>query len=88
MIDYQRLLSDAEERSTELLATNQQLTTTLADVQETMAELASGNEHLYKNEQLLCQLTAYSELLTQNQQLTAILAEVKEGMEKLGAIET
>ena len=77
-MDYQQLLSDAEERAAELLATNQQLTATLANVQERMAKLASENEHLYsKNEQLLCQLTAHSELLTTNQQLTATLAEVK-----------
>ena len=85
-MDYQQLLSDAEEgHAAELLAMNQQLTATLADVQERMAKLASENEHLYsKNEQLLCQLTAHSELLTTNQQLTATLAKVKERMEGLG----
>ena len=84
-MDYQQLLSDAEERAAELLAMNQQLAATLADVQERMAKLASENEHLYsKNEQLLCQLTAHSELLTTNEQLMATLAEVKERMERLG----
>ena len=40
-MDYQRLLPNAEERATELLATNQQLTATLADVPEKIAKLAS-----------------------------------------------
>ena len=56
VMDYQQLLSDAEGRSTELLATNQQLTAALADSEERLANLAS------ENEQLMYQLTAYSEL--------------------------
>ena len=38
-MDYQQLLSDAEERSTELLATNQQLNAALTNSEERLANL-------------------------------------------------
>ena len=78
-MNYQQLLSDAEERSAELLAKIQQLTTALTDSEERLANLAS------KNEQLMYQVTAYSELSIANQQLTVTLAEANERMEKLAS---
>ena len=52
-MDYQQLLSDAEERAAELLATNQQLTATLVEVKERMEGLGVENEQL-KHELTVC----------------------------------
>ena len=79
-MDYQQLLFDAEERSTELLATNRQLTAALTDSEERLANLAN------ENEQLIYRLPAYSELSIANQQLTVTLAEANERMEKLAIV--
>ena len=72
IMEYQQLLSDAEERAAQLLHKNQQLMGSLADVEERMSELITDNE------QLKHQLAACPDLENLKQELQQRQSRIKE----------
>ena len=81
ILECKCLLSDTEEKATELALKNQQLTKLLAETEEKATELALKSQQLTK---LLAETEAReTELALENQQLTQSLAGTEEKMTKL-----